>query len=190
MRSTSFTNHFRDFTAIDTETTGASRRPASPPVATNVILQIQINPKFVATYRVIGAGKNLMVTEPVLLKNASVTGLVEMKLKPNVRRNQIVATVRFRYRNVVNGSDEIFVRNVRARDFEHTWLEASRRHRLATLGAVWGESLQGTALASEVAKSAQQLATEAPGDSKARELAEAASASSRLQTSVPTGSGH
>lgn len=175
---------------IDTKATGASRRPASPPVATNVILQIQINPEFVAHHRVIGAGKSLTITEPVLLENASVTGLVEMKLKPNVRRSQIVATVRFRYRNVIDGSDQIVVKNIRARHFEHTWLQATRRHRLATLGAVWGESLQGTAFASDVAKSAEQLATEAPGDSRARELAAAASASSRLQTSVPTGSGH
>jgi len=174
---------------IDAEATDRSRRPALPPVATNVILQIEINPRWVADYRMIGGGKNMSVTEPVLLRNASVTGLVELKLKPDVPRRQIIATIRFRYRSVVDGIDQVVIKNVRARDLEQTWLHSSHRHRLATLGAVWGESLQGAKTAMEVAETAEQLATEAPEDSRARELAAAATASSRLQTSAPTGSG-
>ena len=176
--------------SIDTQdATDIARRPASPPVATNVILQIEINPKFVSSFRVVGAGKELTVKEPVLLRNASVTGLVEVTPKPKVPRRQVIATIRFRYRDVATGDDHIVVKRVRARDLDQAWIDSSRRHRLATLGAVWGESLQGSALAADVAKTAEELATEVPGDTLARDLAAAASASSRLQNSAPTGSG-
>ena len=70
------------------------------------------------------------------------------------------------------------------------------RHRLATLGAVWSETLRNTPGAlreadqvTDVARRAEELANQEPRDAKARELAMLASASSRLQSSGPTGSG-
>ena len=48
--------------------------------------------------------------------------------------------------------------SVKVRDLRRSWLEASTRHRLATLGAVWGESLKGAPASDELAKTAEELA--------------------------------
>jgi hypothetical protein len=113
-----------------------------------------------------------------------------VELQPDAKPRDAVATVRLRYHAVRDGREHPLVKTIYVRELRRTWIEASRRHRLATLGAVWGESLKGkAATASDVARRAEELATEAPADDRARDLANAASASSRLQTSGPTGSG-
>jgi hypothetical protein len=66
---------------------------------------------------------------------------------------------------------------VHGHDLAKSWQRASRRHRLASLGAVWGESLKGTNKGKDVARRAEELATQAPDDVRARELARAASVS-------------
>jgi hypothetical protein len=63
---------------------------------------------------------------------------------------------------------------------EKTWISASHRHRLASLGAVWGETLKGMAGANDVARRAEELASQAPEDAKARELADVANATKEL----------
>jgi hypothetical protein len=66
---------------------------------------------------------------------------------------------------------------VHGEDLAKSWSRSSRRHRLASLGAVWAESLKGTPAGSEVVRRAEELATQDPGDVHARELARAVSAS-------------
>jgi len=66
---------------------------------------------------------------------------------------------------------------VHGRDLATSWQRASRRHRLASLGALWGESLKTTTGGGDVARRAEELATQAPDDVRARELARAANAS-------------
>jgi len=89
---------------------------------------------------------------------------------------QHVATVRLRYRSVTDGKPHTLTRVVRGSDLAHDWARATRRHRLASLGAVWSESLKGAGAPVDVAKRAEELATQEPEDARARELANAASA--------------
>jgi hypothetical protein len=157
-----------------------------PPVATNADLVITLNSAAVLSHRLIGADQ--LQTQSTLLKNVSVTGLMDMKLKPGIAPRTTIATLKLSYRSVADGRRHEIIREVHAADVTRTWAAASRRHRLATLGAVWSESLNGERSAGDVATTAERLATEKPEDDKARDLAAAATASSRLRNSGPTGS--
>ena len=175
--------------SVDTKAGDATRAPEGPPVATNLFLLIEPNPAAVADYRLVGGAKSLGLAQSVLMRNASVTGVMEVDLKPNVSRNTVVVTFRLRYRSVATGRTEMVVGRVRAHELTENWLRASRRHRLATLGAVWGETLRGTSAGADVARTAEELAKKEPDDNRARELAAAATASYRLRISGSTGSG-
>jgi len=153
------------------------------PAASNAKLEIDFNSNVVEQATPVG---DSAVTGPesALLNNVSVTGLYEVTLKANRRTSDRVATVRLTYTNVLDGKERTLERTVYARDFAKLWTRASRRHRLASLGAVWGQSLKVTAAqAPEVAKRAEELATQNPADERAQELATAATASSKLSTS-------
>ena len=128
----------------------------------------------------IGGSGSLASAESVLLRDTSVTALYELELKQRLLPNQRIATVRVRYRDVRTGKSRIVARTLVARDLTPTWSKASRRHRLASLGAIWGESLKSATSATAVARKAEELAVKEPRDERAKELAEAASASSRL----------
>lgn len=158
-----------------------------PPAATDANLEITLNSEVVLSHRLIGADE--LKAQSTLLKNVSVTGLMDLKLKPAIAPRTNIATLRLSYRSVVDGKRRTIIRDVRAADVERTWASASRRHRLPTLSAAWSESLtEKTANACDVARTAEKLATEAPNDARAKELAALASASCRLQSSAPTGS--
>lgn len=159
---------------------------AVPAAATGAELEIVLNSGAVLTHRLVGADE--LKSQTTLLKNVSVTGLIDLRLKPGVAPRTTIATLELRYRSAADGRPHEIVREVRASDVTRSWASATRRHRLATLGAVWSESLNGGPGAGEVARTAERLATEKPEDVKAQELAAAATASSRLRSSGPTGS--
>ncbi|HEY0160441.1 MAG TPA: von Willebrand factor type A domain-containing protein [Thermoanaerobaculia bacterium] len=161
---------------IDTANVDVPRRGSNPPVARDAHLHIEIDPKAVATFRRIGEG-NPEESETALLHNTSVTGLYELSLKPKLRGSQRVATVTLRYVSVKTGRKQSVSRVIHGHDLAKTWEKASRRHRLAALGAIWSETLKGTNGGPEIIRRAEELATQNPRDSRARELANAASAS-------------
>jgi hypothetical protein len=160
---------------IDTPRVAVGARESTPPVATDAHIDIEIDPKAVSSFHRIG-GDITMASESMLLHNLSVTGLYSLELHPQLSAKQHVATVRLRYRSVTDGKSHVITRVVRGSDLAHDWARASRRHRLASLGAVWSESLKGAGARAEVAKRAEELATQEPKDTRARELANAASA--------------
>ena len=163
---------------------------ASPlPVATNADLEIDLDSNAVVSHRRAGGGDETSGVEATLLKNVSVTAMFEVELRANLPWRQPIATVRLHYKSVATGKDRTITRIVHASDVARPWSEASRRHRLATLGAIWSETLKNAPGATDVARRAEELANQEPRDVKARELAMLASASSRLQSSGPTGSG-
>ncbi|HEX8254918.1 MAG TPA: von Willebrand factor type A domain-containing protein [Thermoanaerobaculia bacterium] len=162
--------------SVDTSTVAASMRGVVPPVGRDARLHIEIDPRAVATFRRIGDG-DTNESEDALLHNTSVTGLYELELKPNLRSSQRVATVTLRYTSAKTGRQQSIARVISGHDLARTWDQASRRHRLAALGAVWSETLKSTSSDPEVAKRAEELATQHPRDSRARELANAVSAS-------------
>ncbi len=160
---------------IDTPRVEVGPRESTPPIATDARIEIEFDKKAVANFRRIGTGAPVS-PESMLLHNLSVTGLYQLELRPGLKGTQHVATVRLKYRSVTNGKTQEIVRVVRGSDLARDWARASRRHRLASLGAVWSESLKGAGSQIEVARRAQELATQEPKDSRARELANAASA--------------
>jgi hypothetical protein len=123
--------------------------------------------------RRVGDGEALE-TEAALGPGTSVTGLYALELKPGLRATQTVATVRLH--SVRNGTRETVTKTILARDLARSWQKSSRRHRLATLGAMWAETLKGASHDGEIARRARDLATQNPRDVLARELASAASA--------------
>jgi hypothetical protein len=171
---------------VDTPREEIAAGASVPPVATNADLEITLNSTAVLSHRLIGADQ--LQTQSTLLKNVSVTGLMDLKLKPGIAPRTTIATLKLSYRSVADGRRHEIIREVHAAAVTRTWAAASRRHRLATLGAVWSESLSGERPAGDVATTAERLATEKPEDDKARDLAAAATASSRLRNSGPTGS--
>jgi hypothetical protein len=181
---------------IDTARQDVPPSSSALPVATDARLEIDLDRDAVVSHRLAGSGDELSAAEPTLLKNSSVTGLYEVELRSNLPWRQPIATVRLHYRSVATGKEKTITRIVHASDVARPWVEASRRHRLASLGAIWGETLKNApdalreaTKATDVARRAEELANQEPRDAKARELAMLASASSRLQSSGPTGSG-
>ncbi len=160
---------------VDTPRIEVSPRASTPPAATNARIEIEIDAKAVATFHRIGGAEPIM-QESTLLHNLSVTALYELELRPHLKAKQHVATVRLRYRSVTDGKENVITRVVRGSDLARDWARASRRHRLASLGAVWSESLKSAATRADVARRAEELATQEPEDTRARELANAASA--------------
>lgn len=142
--------------------------------ASDARIDVVINDAVVARATRIGDA-DPFARESVLPYGTSVTGLYALEMKPGLRSSQLVATVRLHYS--VNGKPATITKLVEGRDLAKSWGRSSRRHRLASLGAVWAESLKGTPAGSEVVRRAKELATQNPGDVHARELARAVSAS-------------
>jgi hypothetical protein len=162
---------------IDTATITVPQRGSVPPIAKDARLEIEFNRDAVERVEAIGDTTTL-IPESVLLHNTSVTGLFALNLKMPLKEKQLVAKVRLRYRSIEDDRMHTIEKEVRGKDFAKQWPRASRRHRLASLGALWGESLRGSHGGVDVARRAEELATQAPNDQRARELAVAASASS------------
>jgi hypothetical protein len=142
--------------------------------ASDARVEVVINNATVAHVERIGDG-DALARESALPHRTSVTGLYALEMKPGLRSSQLVATVRLYY--VLNGEQKTLTELVHGHDLARSWQRSSRRHRLASLGAVWAESLKGTAAGVDVARRANELASQAPDDVRARELARAASAS-------------
>ena len=149
------------------------------PVASDAKLEINLNNKVVESATPVGDSA-IGAPESALRHNLSVTGLYQLTLRPNMRTTDRVATVRLTYTNVADGKRQSIDKAVYVRDFAKLWTRASRRHRVASLGAVWAESLKVSSPAPEVVKRAEELVTQNPRDERAQELATAATASSKL----------
>jgi von Willebrand factor len=165
---------------VDTKTSELAANSSVPPIATNARVDVEFNPRAVASSRRIGVDDSIS-SEATLLSNMSVTGLYEVELKPSISANTRIATVTLRYTAIADGREKTRFVVVRASDFARKWTLASRRHRLASLGAVWGESLKGSGAGSELATKAEALAVESPNDARARALATVTRANSEQQ---------
>lgn len=174
---------------IDTATAELAPGASVPPVATDAHIDVAFDNAAVLAHHLVGGDGTLRSTiEPTLLKNTSVTALYDIVLAPRGTSWQRVAVFQLKYTSVRDGKEYTLERTLRRRDLEKSWIGATRRHRLASLGAVWGETLKGMAGANDVARRAEELAMQAPEDAKARELADVANATSQLHGSA-SGSG-
>ncbi len=159
---------------VDTATAASTES-----VATNAALDVDFDKATVVAHHLIGTDSPLR--EGTLTKNTSVTAIYDVALAPRGASWQRVATVRLTYHSL-DGKEHTLEKTLHRRDLAATWLAASQRHRLASLGAVWGETLKGMAGANDVARRAEELAVRSPNDPKARELANAANATSQLHS--------
>jgi hypothetical protein len=173
---------------VDTASADIPAGASVPPVAKDAAMEIDFNEKAVVRTKPIGDAAEI-APESTLLRNMSVTGLYAVELRSNVKPTQRVATVRLHFTSLTTGKVETLEKTVYGRDFSKPWTRATRRHRLASLGAVWGESLIEMSGGAEVARRAEELVTQDPADERARELAVAATKSSQLRGVPPTGSG-
>jgi len=162
---------------IDTASIAVPAGGTVPPIATDARLEIEFNRDAVERFVPIGDSPT-SPQESALLHNLSVTGLYSLDLRTPLKATQRVATIRLHYRSIDDGKKHTITQEVRGSDLSKPWASASRRHRLASLGALWGESLRGSSGGSDVAKRAEELASQAPNDERARELKEVAVASS------------
>ncbi len=159
---------------VDTPVRKLAPRASAPPVASNVRLTVDVNRDVVASLQRIG-DSDAIAPESVLSCNLSVTGLYRLELEKGLRSTARVATVRLEYTSVEDGKQHSLEKVIHGHDLAKSWSRASRRHRLASLGALWGESLKGSTTGVDVARRAGELATQDPKDERARELANAAS---------------
>jgi hypothetical protein len=163
---------------IDTAHSAVTPNASIPPIATNARVDVDFDSQSVASARRVG-GESKGTIEASLLKNVSVTAMYAVQLQPRVTRRMPLATVTLHYNNVTNGREITKTQSLRVGDVTQSWSAASRRHRLASLGAVWGEQLKSATSGSDVARRAEELAKEKPKDERAKELAALANASSR-----------
>lgn len=145
-------------------------------VARDARIDIQLNGSVVAKARRIG-GNTTPSMESALRYGTSVTGLYALELNPRLTSTQVVATVQLSYTPYPDGRKQTFTHVIHGSDLAKRWTNSSRRHRLASLGAIWGETLRGTAPGFDVARRAEELVSQDPKDSRAKELAAAANAS-------------
>jgi len=168
---------------IDTPRDVLPPHASVPPIATDAKIDIDFDSRAVASFRRVGGDARTDANEPSLLKNTSVTVVYAVQLQPQVTNWMRVATIRLHYTNVTNGRDRTLTKVLNVRDVTQPWTSASRRHRLASLGAVWGEQLKSqgksTTGGADVARRAQELSKQEPKDERAKELAALANAASR-----------
>lgn len=161
---------------VDTPAADTSAGESTPPAARDARIEVKFNPEAVARFHRVGDGEAI-VSESVLLSNVSVTALYELELHPRLKSSQRVATVTLRYVSLQDGKPRDIERVILGRHLAGTWARASRRHRLASLGAVWGQSLlKSSSPEPAVVRRAEELVTQNPKDLLARDLAHAANA--------------
>jgi hypothetical protein len=148
------------------------------PVAKDATIEIDINHAAVTTFRPIGVDPTA-AAESTLAGGVSVTGLYEVELRPGISARERVTTITLRYYSVADHRERVVKKELHGRDFAGSWVASSRRHRLASLGAVWGETLKGASSDTDIARRAEELAAQSPEDARARELSRLAAVSSR-----------
>lgn len=173
--------------SVDTPADARGERE-SLAAATEAHIEIAIDDRVVTAIRPIGDG-SISTSPSTIGYDTSVTRLYELDLRSSrLYASERVATVRLHYRTP-SGRRRTIEEKIYARDLAKKWEQASRRQRLASLGALWAESLKGTNGAADVAVRASKLATENPTDPRARELAQISRASFQLRGGAGTGSG-
>jgi hypothetical protein len=105
-----------------------------------------------------------------------VTAVYEIELQPRVPSSARLALVRLRWRPAGSAAEVETERVVRPADLAPSWEAASRNLRLASVAARFGELLADAdrgagAQLGELARQAEALAAESPGEPRIRELA-------------------
>ncbi|MGH9459322.1 MAG: YfbK domain-containing protein [Thermoanaerobaculia bacterium] len=121
-------------------------------IARDAKVQVEFNPAVVARYRLLGYENRDIADERFrddsvdageIGAGHAVTALYEIKLHRSVSRNDRVATIHLRYRDVEAGDAVREIEeDVYVRDIAREWEDADPSLRLATLAATFGELLK------------------------------------------------
>jgi hypothetical protein len=163
-------------------------RPGDPRpgvVADAARAQVEFDPRWVSRWRLVGheaaapADERFRSDPPLggaVAAGRAVTAVYEVELRPSVPASARLALVRLRWRPAGSAAEVEAERVVRPPDLAPSWDAASRSLRLASVAARFGALLaaedrgDGADLA-ELARRAEDLAAEAPGEPRAGELA-------------------
>lgn len=167
-------------------------------VARDARVQVEFNPAVVARYRLLGhEGRDIVAADRRRDHIASgevsaghgVTALYEIKLLPDVRPREVLATLRLRYRSAETDKVVEVDREMLVRDLAPDWQAAPSALRLAAVAGELAEILRGSFWAKdgdleEVARRARELSgvfADSPEGERVAELAHLAARAARLQ---------
>ncbi len=170
-------------------------------VARDARAQVEFNPEVVASYRLLGYENRDIADEDFRNDDVDagevgaghgVTALYEVKLLPDVRSREVLATLRLRYRSAETEKPLKIIevdREMLVRDLATDWQDAPRSLRLASLVAELAEILRGSSWArdgdlTDVARRARELAgafADTPQGERVADLARLAARAASLQ---------
>lgn len=163
-------------------------------VAGDAKAQVEFEPRTVERWRLLGYEnrdvadrdfRNDRIDAGELGAGHAATALYEIRLAPDARGGDRVATLRLRWKSKATGRVEEIERPLFVRDLARDWEDAPSSLRLAGVAAELAEILRGSywakdASLADVAGEARQVARERRGDERASELADLAATASRL----------
>lgn len=162
-------------------------------IARDAKVQVEFEPSAVARYRLIGYEnrdiadhrfRDDTVDAGEIGAGHAVTALYEIKLQPGLSRNERIATLRLRYKDV-DGGDRVreIEHPVYVRDLVREWDEAPATLRLATLAATFGETLKRSYWAKDVdARLLARRIDTLAGETRSAEVDELAAMARRAAT--------
>ncbi|HYH45556.1 MAG TPA: von Willebrand factor type A domain-containing protein [Thermoanaerobaculia bacterium] len=167
-------------------------------VARDARVQVEFNPAVVARYRLLGhEGRDIAAADRrrddiaagEVSSGHGVTALYEVKLLPDVRPREVLATLRLRYRSAETDKIVEVDREMLVRDLAPDWQAAPPALRLAAVAGELAEILRGSFWAKdgdleEVARRARELSgvfADRPEGERVAELAHLAARAARIQ---------
>jgi Domain of unknown function (DUF3520)/von Willebrand factor len=167
-------------------------------VARDARVQVEFNPAVVARYRLLGhEGRDVAAADlrhddiaaGEVSSGHGVTALYEVKLLPDVRPREVLATLRLRYRSAETDKVIELDREMLVRDLAPDWQAAPPALRLAAVAGELAEILRGSFWAKdgdldEVARRARELSgvfADSPEGERVAELAHLAARAARIQ---------
>ncbi|MDX1501594.1 MAG: von Willebrand factor type A domain-containing protein [Thermoanaerobaculia bacterium] len=165
-------------------------------VAADAKVQVEFDPAVVTRYRLLGYENRDVADERFrddtvdageIGAGHGVTALYEVKLAEEVRRRDILATLRLRWRSVASGRVEETEHAIRVGEIAASWEQAPRELKLAAVVAELGEILKGSYWAREgdlddlFARAQRLAAVEYEGDLAVAELAALVGRAARLR---------
>ncbi|MEO8198084.1 MAG: von Willebrand factor type A domain-containing protein [Thermoanaerobaculia bacterium] len=127
-------------------------------VAKEAKAQVEFNPETVVRYRLLGYEnrdvadrdfRNDRIDAGELGAGHQATALYEVRLRDGVSGGDRIATLRLRWKSVATKAIEEESRELRARDLDRSWQDASANFHQAALAAAFAEKLKETAAADD-----------------------------------------
>lgn len=163
-------------------------------VAKEAKAQVEFDPEAVARYRLLGYEnrdvadrdfRNDRIDAGELGAGHQATALYEVRLRPGVSGGDRIATLRLRWKSVESKAVEEESRELRARDLDGAWEEASANLRQAALAAAFAEKLRETGPVDDLswralAREARAVESDRRKSSSARDLTDSIERAARI----------